>query len=128
MFLAGDFQIKGLEGVDLEHGDYLAVLMDTDCSHCRDAVFELNWLAEGQGLPGVVGLSSNGEEEIRAFQEELRVNFPIGQISREDFWRLLENGSVPRTFLVRDNVVERVWDVEIPGEDALIRVSPPTGG
>jgi len=115
----GGFQIQGLESVDLEHGDYLMVLMDTDCSHCRDAVTELNWLAEDPGLPGVIGLSFNGEDRLKAFREELQVIFPIGQITEEDFWRLLGHGNVPRTLLVRDSVVQEVWDIEIPDEHTV---------
>ena len=103
----------------LEHGDYLMVLMDTDCSHCRDAVTELNWLAEDPGLPGVIGLSFNGEDRLKAFREELQVIFPIGQITEEDFWRLLGDGNVPRTLLVRDSVVQEVWDIEIPDEHTV---------
>jgi len=115
----GDFQIKGLDRVDLANGDYLIVLMDTDCSHCRDAVTELNWLAEDPDLPEVIGLSSNGEDQLKAFREELQTIFPIGLITEEDFWRLLGDGNVPRTFLVRDRVVQEVWNTEIPDEDTI---------
>jgi len=117
--LLGDFQIEGLDRVDLDHGDYLLVLMDTDCSHCRDAVAELNWLAEDPDLPEVIGLSSNGEDQLKTFRKELQVIFPIGLITEEDFWRLLEDGDVPRTFLVRDRVVQEVWNIEIPDEDTI---------
>ena len=117
--LLGDFHIEGLDSVDLEHGDYLIVLMDTDCSHCRDAVVELNWLAEGPDLPEVLALSSNGEDQLKAFRKELQVIFPIGHITEEDFWRLLGDGDLPRTFLVRDRVVQEVWDTEIPDEDMV---------
>ncbi len=117
--LLGDFQIEGLDRVDLDHGDYLLVLMDTDCSHCRDAVAELNWLAEDPDLPEVIAVSSNGEDQLKAFREELQTIFPIGLITEEDFWRLLGDGNLPRTFLVRDRVVQEVWDIEIPDEDTI---------
>jgi uncharacterized membrane protein YphA (DoxX/SURF4 family) len=117
--LLGDFQIEGLDRVDLAHGDYLLVLMDTECSHCRDAVAELNWLAEDPDLPEVIGLSSNGEDQLKTFRKELQVIFPIGLITEEDFWRLLGDGDVPRTFLVRDRVVQEVWDTEIPDDDTI---------
>ena len=115
----GDFQIEGLDRVDLAHGDYLIVLMDTDCSHCREAVAALNWLAEDPDLPEVIGLSSNGEDQLKEFRKELQVIFPIGHITEEDFWRLLGDGNVPRTFLVRDRVVQEVWNTEIPDEDTI---------
>ena len=115
----GDFQIEGLDGIDLDHGDYLLVLMDTDCSHCRDAVAALNWLAEDSDLPEVLALSSNGEEQLKRFRKELQVIFPIGHITEEDFRRLLGDGNVPRTFFVRDRMVQEVWNTEIPDEDTI---------
>lgn len=117
--LLGDFQIEGLDHIDLAHGDYLLVLMDTDCSHCRDAVAALNWLAEDLDLPEVLGLSSNNEDQLEKFRKDLQVIFPIGHITEEDFRRLLGDGNVPRTFLVRDRVVQEVWDIEIPDEHTI---------
>ena len=117
--LLSDFQIEGLDRIDLAHGDYLLVLMDTDCSHCRAAVAELNWLAEDPALPEVIALSSNDENHLKTFRKELQVIFPIGHITEKDFWRLLGDGDVPRTFLVRDRVVQEVWDVEIPDEHTV---------
>jgi len=115
----GDLKIEGLDRIDLAHGDYLIVLMDTDCSHCRDAVAELNWLAEDPDLPEVLALSSNGEDQLKGFTKELQVIFPIGHITEKDFWRLLGDGNTPRTFLVRDRVVQEVWNTEIPDEDTI---------
>jgi len=117
--LLGDFQIEGLDRVDLAHGDYLIVLMDTDCSHCRDAVTTLNWLAEDPDLPEVLALSSNGEDQLKTFTKELQVIFPIGLITEKDFRRLLGDGDTPRTFLVHDRVVKGVWNSEIPNEDTI---------
>jgi len=117
--LLGDLQIDGLDHIDLAHGDYLLVLMDTDCSHCRDAVAALNWLAEDPDLPEIIGLSSNDVDQLEKFRKDLQVIFPIGHITEEDFWRLLGDGNVPRTFLVRDRVVQEVWDIEIPDEQTI---------
>ena len=117
--LLSAFQVEGLDRVDLAHGDYLIVLIDTGCSHCRDAVAELNWLAEDPDLPEVIGLSSNGEDQLKGFRKELQVIFPIGHITEKDFWRLLGDGDTPRTFLVRDRVVQEVWNTEIPDEDTI---------
>ena len=115
----GDSQIEGLDRVDLEHGDYLIVLIDTGCSHCRDAVATLNWLAEDPDLPEVFALSSNGEDQLKEFRKELQAIFPIGHITEEDFWRLLGDGDLPKTFFVRDRVVQEVWNTEIPDEDTI---------
>ena len=117
--LLDDFQVEGLDHIDLAHGYYLLVLMDTDCSHCRDAVAALNWLAEDPDLPEVIALSSNGEDQLKTFRKELQTIFPIGHITEKDFWRLLGDGNVPRTFLVRDRVVQEVWDIEIPDEHTV---------
>ena len=117
--LLGDFQIEGLDSIDLAHGDYLLILMDTDCSHCRDAVAALNWLAEDPDLPEIIGLSSNDVDQLEKFRKDLQVIFPIGHITEEDFWRLLGDGNVPRTFLVRDRVVQEVWNIEIPDEQTI---------
>jgi len=48
-----------------------------------------------------------------------QVIFPIGHITEKDFWHLLGDGDVPRTFLVRDRVVKEVWNTEIPDEDTI---------
>ena len=117
--LLSDFQIDGPDPVNLAHGDYLLVLMDADCSHCRDAVAAVNWLAEDPDLPEVFGLSFNNEDQLEKFREDLQVIFPIGHITEEDFLRLLGDGNLPRTFLVRDRVVQEVWDIEIPDEQTV---------
>ena len=117
--LLSDLQIEGPYPVNLAHGDYLLVLMDTDCSHCRDAVAVVNWLAEDPDLPEVFGLSFNNEDQLEKFRKDLQVIFPIGNITEEDFLRLLGDGNLPRTFLVRDRVVQEVWDIEIPDEQTV---------
>ena len=117
--LLGNFQIEGLDHIDLAHGEYLLVLMDTDCSHCRDAVAAINWLAEDPDLPKIIALSSNDVDQLEKFRKDLQVIFPIGHIIEKDFWRLLGDGNVPRTFLVRDRVVQEVWDIEIPDEHTV---------
>jgi len=117
--LLGDFQVEGPDRVDLAHGDYLIVLMDTDCSHCRDAVAELNWLAEDPDLPEVIAVSFNGEERLKKFRKELQAIFPIRHITEKAFWRLLGDGDLPRTFLVRERVVQEVWNILIPDEHTV---------
>jgi len=115
----GNLQIKGLDRFDLTRGTYLLVLMDTGCLHCRDAVDALNQLAEDPDMPEVIALSSSGETQINTFKEEFQAIFPIGRISEEVFWRLLGDGDMPRTFLVRNRVWQKVWDTEIPHKDTI---------
>ena len=117
--LLGSFQIKGLDRFDLTQGDYLLVLMDTGCLHCRDAVDALNRLAEDPDVPEVIALSSNRESQLNTFRKEFQTRFPIGHISEEVFWRLLGDGDMPRTLLVRNGVRQKVWDTEIPDKDTI---------
>jgi len=125
--LLGNFQIEGLDRFDLAHGDYLLVLMDTGCLHCRDAVDALNQLAEDPDMPEVIALSSNGESQLNTFREEFQARFPIGRISEEVFWRLLGDGDVPRIFLLRNRVWQKVWDTEIPDKDTIKSITPSSG-
>jgi hypothetical protein len=117
--LLGNFLIKGLDRFDLTQGDYLLVLMDTGCLHCRDAVDALNRLAEDPDIPEVIALSSNGESQLNTFRNEFQARFPIGHIAEEVFWRLLGDGDVPRTFLVRNRVLQEIWDTEIPDKNTI---------
>jgi hypothetical protein len=116
-------QIQGLENVDLRHGDYLIILMDTDCDHCQEGVEQLNELAKNNDLPAIVALCTNEEILRERFEEEFQPFFPIGQIGEDAFWRLLESGDIPRTMLVRDGHVKQVWDQTIPRRD-MIKVEP----
>jgi hypothetical protein len=122
-----NLHIKGLDRFDLTRGNYLLVLMDTGCLHCRDAVDALNQLAEDPDMPDVIALSSSGENQINTFREEFQALFPIGRISEDVFWRLLGDGDVPRTFLVRNRVWQEIWDTEIPDKDTIKSINPSSG-
>ncbi|MFC1868156.1 MauE/DoxX family redox-associated membrane protein [Thermodesulfobacteriota bacterium] len=119
---AEDLEIKGLEQIDLKHGAYLFVLMDTDCLHCREAVEDLNILAGETDLPDVIALSSNDEGQRKNFVENFQPVFPIKYIEEGDFWRLLKNGEIPRFILIRDQRILKVWDEDLPDIDAIREV------
>ena len=119
----GDFPVEGLGPIDLHVGSFLIVVMDTGCAHCLDVIPEINILAERPDLPPVVGLCANGESERMAFADDFHPLFALGQIEDEVFWRLLGDGDMPRTILVRDGFVKRVWDVDPPTADAITTVS-----
>ena len=81
--LLGDFQIEGLDRFDLAHGDYLLVLMDTGCSHCRDAIDSLNRLAEVPDLPEVIACPPTGKTSSRRLGKNFRPSFPLDSSRRK---------------------------------------------
>jgi hypothetical protein len=58
----GQLQVPGLKNVDLSHGSYMIVLMETDCPHCQEAMPELNMLADTLIMTSLIGLVPNGDE------------------------------------------------------------------
>ena len=112
-------QIGGVETVDLRHGTHIVFLMDTDCLHCQEMVAELNSLAQETDLPSVIALCMNDENQRRRFLEEFQPLFPIGQISEEDFFRLLADADIPRVLLVHEGQIRQVWDQSIPDKEAI---------
>ena len=107
-------QIEGVDKVDLSRGTHLIIIMDTDCDHCKEALPELDALAEATDLPSLIALSMNDESARTKFIEEFQPAFPLGQIEEDVFWRLLGLGDVPRTILLKDMRVQSVWDHHVP--------------
>jgi hypothetical protein len=118
----GGLQIQGLKNVDLSHGLYLIVLMETDCPYCQEAVPELNMLADRPDMPVLIGLIPTGNELHIKFTDAYQPAFPIGQISDDAFWRLLGDGHIPRIFLVRDGRLLKAWDRKVPEEKSILAV------
>ena len=79
----GQFEIHGIDNINLNRGAYLIVIMETDCSHCQDAIPKLNQLAEAKELPEVIALCTNEEYEIMRFKEEYQPSFSIGKIKED---------------------------------------------
>lgn len=115
----GHLQIQGHDHNDLMSGSYLIVLMDTDCLHCQEAVPELNSLARADDLPTVIGLCVNDEEERRSFVEEFQPGFSLEGIGEEEFWRLVGHGDLPRIILLRDGLIQKVWDKKTPNGETI---------
>jgi hypothetical protein len=115
----GRLQVQGLKNVDLSHGLYLIVLMETDCPYCQEAMSELNMLADTPDMPLLIGLIPKGNELRIKFEDEYQPAFPIEQISDDAFWRLLGDGYIPRIFLVRDGRILKVWDRKVPEETSI---------
>jgi hypothetical protein len=116
----GSFVTEGLEGIDLDKGEYLIVVFGTDCHHCIEATPDLNYLAEEHGVPPVIGLCAAPPEESMRFQAECAPLFPIGRISEDTFWQLLGDGELPRLLLVRDGRIQRAWNKEVPEATAVL--------
>jgi hypothetical protein len=93
--------------------------MDTECGHCRESVFDINILMENKGMPPFIGLCTNGEEKRSAFFDEFQPDFPLGQISKDDFWRLLGDGDIPCFIFLRDGRVEKVWNGKVPDPESI---------
>jgi hypothetical protein len=65
-------------------------------------------------LPTVIGLSSDVEDQIALFIDDLEPAFPVLKISEDDFYRLLGIGSIPRSIMVVKQHVLKTWDEEVP--------------
>jgi hypothetical protein len=120
----GPIRVHGLEDVDLNIGEYLIVLMGTDCLHCQEAIPELNTLSEASDLPMLIALCTSKEADCIEFTEEFLPVFPIGHISDRLFWRLLSDGTMPRTILLEDGRIKQVWDQTPPDEHAIRAEQP----
>jgi len=115
----GRLEFQGGDVIDLNQGDHLVIVMGTDCAHCQEAVPSLNMLTEVSDLPPLVAVCHNSAPEREQFIDVFQPFFQVSQISENDFWRLLADGDMPRTILVRDGRMIQVWDQIIPDEDAV---------
>ena len=114
--------VEGLP-LKLENGNRLVALIDTGCQHCQASVPELNKVAaQSDKLPPLVALCSNSAREVELFQQKFGAQFPVGQISYEDFTRLFDRGQPPRIFLLRDGAVIKIWEGQVPGETEIIQL------
>ncbi len=118
----GSTVFKTMEVTDLPSslaaGDKLVLLMSTDCPHCKDAVPAVNALASDQRLPGLVAIAFEDRVDRGLFREDYKAQFPIGQVSKQTVFSLLDK-QFPRLFLVREGVIVAVWD-ELPTPDDVL--------
>lgn len=106
--------LKGMNYINLRHGTYLIVLIDTDSPDCQVAVPELNILSEKSDFPSVIGLCANKEGQQKIFVEDFQPTFRMGRINENAFWRLFAEGEMPRSILVYELQVRQVWDGALP--------------
>lgn len=104
-------QLKGVE-IDLMRGDYLVEWFNPKCAHCMREVPRLNGWARTEGLPLLVGLNTFAQDsaELKEFKERLQPLYPIATISNTDYLRFTAGHGYPRLALVRDGVVQAVWE------------------
>ena len=112
-------EIQDIVQMDIGHGAYLFVLMSTDCLHCRDAFKRFNIWTEETDIPPLIALCANNKEQIQTFKTEFQPKFPILQITEDKFWDLLELGSTPRIFLIRNGGILKIWEEDAPDIDRI---------
>jgi hypothetical protein len=120
-------KVAGLPA-DLHHGAYLVELFSPRCGRCLQSAPQVAALAQTPGLPTVVALSSAATDgaEMQQFVAKSGVQYPIGKISRTDFFRLTWGHGYPRLAYIRDGVVRHVWEHDqFPTAEAVVAV---TGG
>lgn len=72
-------------------------------------------------FPTFVALCSNEEWRRKFFIQRFGAKFELGEISKEDFKRLLADGDTPRIVLLRQGKVIAVWDGTPPSLDEVRR-------
>ena len=107
--------------VNLATGEHLVLLMSTKCSHCQEAVPEVNALLDDQRLPRLVAITAEDRVDRGLFREDYGARYPIGEISQPAAISLLKK-AFPRLFLVRDGRIVQVWDSKIPTPDEILAV------
>jgi hypothetical protein len=115
----GRLELQGGDVIDLTQGDHLVIVMGTDCGHCQEAVPALNMLTGVPDFPPLIAVCQNTAPDRMRFIDTFQPLFQVGQIGENDFWRLLADGEMPRTILVRDGRIIQVWDQIIPDEDTV---------
>jgi hypothetical protein len=105
--------------VNLATGEHLVLLMSTQCSHCQEAVPEVNALVDDQRLPRLVAVAMETRAERGLFREDYGARYPIGEISESDVRSLMKK-AFPRLFLVREGRIVEVWDEKIPPPDEIL--------
>lgn len=111
-------EVKDLQ-VNLATGEHLVLLMSTKCPHCQDAVPEVNALASDSRLPKLVAVAMEDRVDRGLFREDYKAEYPIGQISNQAVFSLLEK-EFPRLFLVRDGVIVAVWNGKMPTAEQVL--------
>jgi uncharacterized membrane protein YphA (DoxX/SURF4 family) len=113
------FVLKDFSHKDLSVGKHIVIVLATDCSHCIAEMDNLNMIAEDKTLPDVISVCINKQRQIEDFVSDYDPAFKIYQIASDDYWRLLGDGEIPRTILVKDGIIAKKWDFAAPDIDDL---------
>lgn len=114
-----ELEIDVKDSIDLKKGEYIIVLIDTECLDCQEDIPEIDILASSKDLPSLIALCANEEQQRMTFLKEFQPTFRLEQISDDAFWRLLARGDVPRTILIRNGSVLQVWDQKLPNKNVI---------
>lgn len=116
------FEADSFTPFDLTEGRYLIVVMATDCSHCRALMEDIILIGSDKSLPPVVAVTMNTQEQREDFVDEFDPGFGIYQVSDDDFWRLLQEGEIPRTILADNGRILKKWDFAFPTVEEIKEV------
>lgn len=115
--------LEGLAEVDLSRGLHLLVLIDTECGQCGESVAALNALAEDGELPNIIAFSRNDDDARSQFEDAFGPVFSVLKADEDTFWKMLGEGAVPRTILIRDGDVLRKWDLKVPDKRSVMEAT-----
>lgn len=105
--------------VDLQKGEHVIVLIDTECISCQEKIPQIDILTLANNLPSVTVFCSNEQEQLLAFIENFQPLFSLEHINEKVFFRLLGSADLPRTILIRNGQVLHLWDHKIPDQSMI---------
>ncbi|MFQ3638931.1 MAG: hypothetical protein SNJ62_02840, partial [Chloracidobacterium sp.] len=73
-------------------------------------------------FPTFVALCSNEDWRRKFFVQRFSAKFELGEISKDDFKRLLADGDTPRLVLLRNGKVLATWNIDPPTPEEVRRV------
>ncbi|MFQ3581401.1 MAG: MauE/DoxX family redox-associated membrane protein [Chloracidobacterium sp.] len=108
--------------ISVAAGERLVALIDTECTHCQESVPKLNAYVGLKDFPTFVALCSNEDWRRKFFVQRFSAKFELGEISKDDFKRLLADGDTPRLVLLRNGKVLATWNIDPPTPEEVRRV------
>lgn len=114
-----DLKITGLS-VNLKQGTHVVAFMLTECEHCQASVPTFNSYLTTKNVPNFVALCPDEDWKRQFFAQRYGAKFPLGQISNDDFNRILgPTGDTPHIVLLRNGKIVKTWDVNAPKVEEL---------
>jgi putative oxidoreductase len=102
--------------VELQKGERVVFLFSTRGDGAAADVARMNTIAQDARVPSAVGLIIDGPEQLTTLMFQFAPAFPVGALEPR-FARALYR-TLPRTFILRDGTVRRVW-TGIPTADEV---------